>query len=501
VTASRRACGIALALFVAVVSACSGARLPAKPHALGVAKGTHTPGSAHAGRSGAGHGGHGRSGHGGSPVAGTGGSGSGPGSSGAPSTSGRSGGGSGGGSGGNGSGSGNGGGAVGWPRAGLFTGNLVTRGISSRQITLCAHAALTFAPAFHTGPQDFNVFWDALNAKGGIFGRKVVETYEDDQYKPGPAVQAAKKCQAKNPFMILGGIGFDQIPAVRNWAEANHELYLYHSATVNGSAGDRYSFTAQPSVEAVGKEFAVLAAQRFKGKRIGIIYRDSADWDPGRQAFLEYAKQAGLDITVQRPVQANQGNYLQDVLALKGRADVVWAWANALETTEIIKQAQVQRFYPQWLVFPFNLTSQTLGTGALRPPLLGVAMFPPYSYHDYSGGFASYAPQIREFEHEYAKYDPGASKLKGVGGDLLFLNWIGQTALAQMFDSCGKHCTRDTFAGMMLSGYHLRIPGGCSIDFRPGDHHHGGNNLFISQAYRSRSGKVNFHPVKLCVQP
>jgi hypothetical protein len=123
----------------------------------------------------------------------------------------------------------------------LFTPAEDRVGITSNLINICAHAALTYAPAFKTRVQDLNVFWTAINTeKKGIFGRKVNVTYENDNYTAADAHTAATTCIAKKIFMMLGGIGFDQIPTVRNDAEKTHTLYLHHTATINGSQGLKY---------------------------------------------------------------------------------------------------------------------------------------------------------------------------------------------------------------------------------------------------------------------
>lgn len=380
----------------------------------------------------------------------------------------------------------------------LYTGPLDTRGITASDITLCAHAALTYGAAFNTTKDDFNVFWSALNDAGGVNGRAVHEDYINDNYDPDTAVQAATTCQGQNPFMILGGIGFDQIPKVRNWAEANKELYFYHDATVNGEAGKRYSFTALPSVEQLGAEFGLLAKSRFAKQKIGILHRDSAEWNPGHDAFLQIAKQNGLTIGKDIAVQKNQGSYTQALVDLKNDGDtVVWVWENALAATEVVKQAKGQLYNPNFLVFPFNLTTQTLGNDALNPPMLGIASWPAYSQGDYGGPFAPYASDIKLFEQQYAKYRPSVD-LSGVGGDLLFLNWEAQKGIYQIFKDCGRDCTRSKFAAMLEGGYHWTDITGCSIDFRPGDHHLGGRQVSVFESYTNPAGKVNWRPQQLC---
>ncbi|MFN2536796.1 MAG: ABC transporter substrate-binding protein [Mycobacteriales bacterium] len=382
----------------------------------------------------------------------------------------------------------------------LFTAKEDRIGLSPTNLTLCAHAALTYAAAFHTQPSDLGVFWTALNEeKGGIYGRKVDMTYVDDGYDPQKAVTAAKTCVEKNPFILLGGIGFDQIPTVRNYAESVHQLYVYHTATVRGSAGLKYSFSPLPTVERMGAGFAQLAASKYKGKRIGILERDSSNWKPGVDAFKAQAKKYGLNIVDEEKAAASAGNYTSQISGLKNaKADVVWIWLNALETAEVVRQMHAQVYKPNLMVFPFNLTSQTLRGDALDPVMDGVAMFPAYSKGDYSGSFASYADDVKQFEAQYAKYDPTAD-LGSFGGDLLFLNWVGQKALYLQLLACGKDCTRNRYVELMQKDAVKPISSACPTDFVHGDHHHGGIYVTVMETYRSPSGNVNWRETKKCL--
>lgn len=390
-------------------------------------------------------------------------------------------------------------------RSTLFTPGEDRIGITKDAITICAHAALTYASAFNTSADDLNVYWSWINDHGGIYGRKVYVSYENDNYSPDTAVEAATACKEKKIFLLLGGIGFDQIPAVRNWAETNHMLYVHHTATIEGTANQRYSFTALPSTEKMGEMFGELVAARFKGKKIGIIKRNSPNWEPGVKAFKAIAKKYGINIVAERDVQNNQGSYTGELLGLQNAgADVVWVWENALSSTQIVRQAKAQGYNPRWLLFPFNLTSQTLNQDALNPPMVGVAMYPAYSNGDKTGPFASYASDIDEFESMYAKYRPG-SNLRGFGGDLLFLNWTGQKGLAGLLMACGPDCTRNKMVDVLTSTKQTRpfpqFPSACDVDFtRPGFARMGGFEVNIMETYRSPRGDVNWRNTDTCVE-
>ncbi|HVB28156.1 MAG TPA: hypothetical protein VNE21_09630, partial [Mycobacteriales bacterium] len=87
------------------------------------------------------------------------------------------------------------------PVADLYHGADDTIGISATTINLCAHAALTYGAAFNISASDLHVYWAWRNAHGGLYGRKVNDTYQNDNYDPGTAVQAAQACKDANTFM------------------------------------------------------------------------------------------------------------------------------------------------------------------------------------------------------------------------------------------------------------------------------------------------------------
>lgn len=387
---------------------------------------------------------------------------------------------------------------------GLFNPNEDQRGITKDEIRLCAHAALTYAAAFNTSADDLNVYWTAVNDGGGIYGRKVHSYFENDNYTPTDAQKAATACLDKyDPFILLGGIGFDQIPAVRNFAEQRRILYIHHTATVNGSEGKQFSYTALPTTEKMGEMFAELAVTKFPGKPVGIIKRQSENWEPGVDGFKRLAAKYGVKIALDRPVPQNKGSYLQDIVDLQNSgAQVVWLWLNALESTTFIRQSKAQGFSPHFMVFPFNLTMQTLGDDALNPPVTGVLMSNAYSYRDYSGPFAAYADDMKQFESQYAKYRPNVD-LNGVGGDLLFLNWSAQKAMHKLLLLCGPSCGRNRFLEVLRTYHGQPSSSSCSVDFaRPGagNDHRGGWAVSVLEAYKAPSGTVNLRNTATCVE-
>jgi branched-chain amino acid transport system substrate-binding protein len=380
-------------------------------------------------------------------------------------------------------------GADGITPANLYSGATDRHGVNDKTITLCGHAALALASAFDTRVEDINVYWEDVKARGGIHGRNVNVTYEDDTYDPSLAVQAAERCKAKSPFFILGGIGFDQIPAVRNWAEQNKELYLHHIAVGAGGENKQFSFTSQPTVEQVGVASGEFIAGKYKGKKLGVVYRDSENWSPGSKAGMDYMKGHGVNITSALPVQKNQGVYSAQIAQLQSAGvQVVWFWENALAAAEFIKQAHSQEYHPTFVVFPFQTTLDVIEEDAFKSPIDGVSTWPAYLRGGYTGPAAfpgtGYQEEIAKFEAAMAKYRPGVKP-----NDILWQVWLANKGIEDLFQRCGRDCTRNKFAGMLLQ-YKGTVPPGCPVDFPRGGGHRGGWNVFMTQEAFSHGGDI-----------
>lgn len=361
--------------------------------------------------------------------------------------------------------------------ANLYAGAENTRGITNDLIRFCGHAALTLAAAFDTSEADLSVYWEEVSDNGGVHGRDVEISWEDDAYSADTAVSAVTACADKDPFMILGGIGFDQIPGARTWAEANQELYLHHIAV--RADNPTYSFSLQPTVQQTGTAFGEYLVSHYSDKSIGIIYRQSPNWDPGRKAGAAVLRAHGIQ-PAEVPVQANQGAYTVAINQVRNH-DVVWLWENALNAANIIQQASAQGVRPKWVVFPFQTTLDLITRNqALSPTIDGVATWPSYVPGGYGGAWNQYGLQseIQAFEAAYAKHRPNTDT-----NDILFQVWVGNKVLHQLLLQCGRDCTRNRFAGMLEQGLRLTVNPACAIDTTGSGSSNGrlGGHEFVAQ--------------------
>lgn len=366
-------------------------------------------------------------------------------------------------------------------------------GITDRQITLCMHAALVAGPAFQESEEDFQVYWQWLNDTGGIYGRSVKMIFTDDKYNAGGGgVQAAQECLDNKPFFMMAGVGFDTVPAVRSWADDNKLLYLHSFATEKGLYESKYSFEFPPSVEQFGKVAGDYVGAKIGGK-IGVLWRNSPNWQGGRDRFVASVKAKGGKIVADLPVTQNKGDYSAEIRALQGSgAQTVLAWINVLEFVQLEKQAAAQGYFPRWVTATFNLVTDTLGSdidGSRGPAAIGLWVTPEY----HNGTISEpWKDEVARMRAAYAKYDSGHTIT-----DVDWQAWLAFKQVTQLLRDCGKDCTRNKVAGMMLSGYKAQLDPLCDVDFARGRGKLGSFAFNVMQVV-NRGGTIGWKQVETC---
>ena len=384
------------------------------------------------------------------------------------------------------------------PAKGPYSAEDATIGITDDEIYICGHAALIFAEAFDVRAEDLNVYWTMVNENGGVHGRKVRIDWEDDSYNGNQAITAAQTCNARGPFFIQGGIGFDQIPGVRTWAENNGVPYIHHIAV----APDKeltHSFSFLPTVQDLGRAFGQYIASRHGGEKVGIIALESENWSPGHDAAVAEMEARGVEIAhdFEGP---RKGAYQSEIFQMQqSGVEVVWIWENALAAGDIIAQANQQQYFPTWVVFPFQTI---MDIAEARSPIEGVATWPAYAPGGYATDSNGLNADIEAYEAAVAKYRPGTE-----ANYLLYLTWVGQKALHKVLLDCGPDCDRNRLHAMLTSGYEVSASDqlwrpNCQIDFgRPNSfgNHNGGFTFTAQQVYEHTDGVSRFRTTDWCV--
>jgi ABC-type branched-subunit amino acid transport system substrate-binding protein len=225
------------------------------------------------------------------------------------------------------------------------------------------------------------------------------------------------------------------------------------------------------------------------------VWRNSPNWQGGRDTFESTIKQRGGKVVADVPVQENQGDYTAAILQLKNSgAQTVLAWMNVLEFVQLEKQAAVQGYHPRWVTAAFNLVTDSLKTdvdGTHGPAAVGLWVTPEFHNGDTTSPWSG---EEKAMAAAYATYDAGHAIT-----DTDWQTWLAFRAIAGMLTDCGRDCSRNKLAGMFLSGYKGQAAPLCPVDFSRGNGRIGGFALNVMEG-TNRAGKSGWKQVATCAE-
>jgi branched-chain amino acid transport system substrate-binding protein len=350
--------------------------------------------------------------------------------------------------------------------AGPYTADEATVGIDDDSIRLCMHIAGVAGDFFGNDEHDFGVYWQWRNDQGGIHGRQVEMIFTDDEYTPQGGVQAAEQCSAQDPFLLTGGVGFDTVPAVREWAEQNEMIYLSSFASEADPDSLTYTYSLVSTVEQFGHVAGSFVADEPEGP-VAVVWRNSPNWRTGRDAFVAVLEQNEVEVVADIPVQQNQGDFTGVVSQLRDSgAETVLGWVSAPEFLQLAGQSAEQGYLPRWVTAAFNIVPEMMGPaadGSMGPAMVGLWVTPEY----HQGATDSYAAdEIAVMEEAFATYRPDKEQLN----DVVWHTWLAMKQIDQLLTDCGPDCDRNSFLEMLTSGYQADIEPMCPLSFTDGSH-------------------------------
>ena len=153
-------------------------------------------------------------------------------------------------------------------------------GITATTITIGSHQPLTgvVAPGYDEIAPGSNAYFQYVNAHGGIYGRKIVYKYLDDQYNPTLTSSVVHQLVLQdNVYGIFDGLGTLTHLAVAPYLNAQKVPDVFVAsgcACWNAPSTLPYTFGWQPNYIREGKLLGNYVKQHFKGKKIGYFYQN-----------------------------------------------------------------------------------------------------------------------------------------------------------------------------------------------------------------------------------
>ena len=153
-------------------------------------------------------------------------------------------------------------------------------GITATTITIGSHQPLTgvAAPGYDEIAPASNAYFQYVNAHGGIYGRKIVYKYLNDQYDPTITSTVVHQLVLQdNVYAIYNGLGTPTHLAVVKYLNSSKVPDVFVASGCDcWNAPSTYPDTFGWQIDYIreGKILGAYIKQHFAGKKIGYFYQD-----------------------------------------------------------------------------------------------------------------------------------------------------------------------------------------------------------------------------------
>jgi branched-chain amino acid transport system substrate-binding protein len=173
---------------------------------------------------------------------------------------------------------------------------MATPGVSSTEIKLGSSVPLSGeAQAAGNVARGADAYFKYVNARGGVFGRKIMFKYLDDGYDPARAVtNTIRLVQQDQVFAMFDTLGTNNNLAIRRYLNQQGvpQLYVASGATTFGRDYRQYPWTIGyiPPYSEEGEVYGKYILGHVKRPKIAVLYQDD---DYGRDLLAGLRKGLG----------------------------------------------------------------------------------------------------------------------------------------------------------------------------------------------------------------
>ena len=229
------------------------------------------------------------------------------------------------------------------------TSSLTTQGITDTEIVLGAHFPLsqTTAAVYGSMSQGLEAYFADVNAKGGVYGRKIRLLIADDHYNPADALEGVRSLVEQDKvFAIVGGLGDAPHFTVARYLEEKGIPDLFFAAGMpeltDPVVKSRFAgLTSDYRTES--KAGAKYLAEHYPGKRLGILTQSDEAGERGEQMAVEFLEEfhSGIQVVGVEKYDPTAVDVTAQAQRLKSaNPDVVALLAHSGVTAAFIKTAR-----------------------------------------------------------------------------------------------------------------------------------------------------------------
>src|SRR3954465_12203886 len=156
-----------------------------------------------------------------------------------------------------------------------------TPGVTPTQITLGGTVPLSGpAAAYASVGRGADAYFKYVNSKGGVFGRKIVYKYEDDEFDVAKTILLTRQLvEQDNVLAIFNSVGTEHALAIRSYLNDRKVPHLFLGSGVSQLASEHrkypWSMGYLPSFAGEGAIYGRYIAAHQAKARIAVLYENS----------------------------------------------------------------------------------------------------------------------------------------------------------------------------------------------------------------------------------
>lgn len=222
---------------------------------------------------------------------------------------------------------------------------------------------------------------DAINAKGGVLGRKLEIIVADDQTtNPGAVLAFSRLASDPSIVAFIGSIRSTQVQAMAPGVlKEGKPMMIGGTDPRLTHQGNRWLFRCRPNDSYSAKTIAAYGVQTLGHKKVALIYSTDAFGTGGRDALTSELKALDITPTLSLGYTNQQADFTPVVLQIRSSgADLITSYFTyETDLGVFAKQLRQLGVQTQWLGSP-----SIVDTSALE--LAGPALYNTYGVADYA---------------------------------------------------------------------------------------------------------------------
>jgi len=312
-------------------------------------------------------------------------------------------------------------------------------GVSKDKIKLGHFGDLTGPAAFigNLLVNTTNAFYNNLNDRGGIHGRKIKFIPEDNKYDPVRTVAAVKYLITKHDVFAIHNV-YGSTPCAAVFPIIEKEKIpvfpTFATSTTMYTPPKRYLF----SMVAVASDEAKIVVDyirkdmKAKNPRLAICYQDDEWGKDGRKGMEKAASEYGLKLVADESYKRGSVDLSSQVVKFKmAKAEYIFYIGFAPNFATLMKECKKMGISPKFFGDVATVTPQTL-------ELAGEASRNSM-YVIHSAMPQENVPGMTEMKSILKKYRPDLERID----PLMTVAWAGGIALAEVIKRAGRDLTRE----------------------------------------------------------